>query len=86
MVCDVRLQLSDQREVVVVPAKAVSRDDKGQSYVWVVNPQTHTAARVGVKLGQYKQDGIEVYSGLNANNIVVVEGKEKLSDNSSITF
>jgi RND family efflux transporter MFP subunit len=86
MVCDVKLQLSGQREVVVVPAKAVSRDDKGRSYVWLVDPQAHTSAKVGVKLGQYKQDGIEVYSGLNANDIVVVEGKEKLSDNSTITF
>jgi RND family efflux transporter MFP subunit len=86
MVCDVRLQLSGQKEIVVVPARAVSMDDKGLSFVWLVNTPARTAARAEVKLGQYRQDGIEVYSGLRANDVVVVEGKEKLSENCAIIF
>jgi RND family efflux transporter MFP subunit len=86
MVCDVKVQLSGHREVLVVPAKAVSVDDKGQSYVWLVNSLAQTATKTKVKLGRYNQAGIEVYSGLNANDMVVVEGKEKLSDKSTIYF
>ncbi len=86
MVCDVRLQLTGEKDVVVVPARAVSMDDKGQSYVWLVNTPEKTVKKAVVKIGKYNQSGIEIYSGLRINDLVVVEGKEKLSENSSIIF
>jgi RND family efflux transporter MFP subunit len=86
MVCDVKLALSDEKNIVVVPAKAVSMDGNGKSYVWLVNQPSKTVTKVEVKLGQYHQEGIEVYSGLKANELVVVDGKEKLLENSSIAF
>jgi RND family efflux transporter MFP subunit len=86
MICDVRLSLSGERSVIVVPSKAVSMDSDGKSYVWLVNVQGKTASKVEVKLGRYNQAGIEVCSGLKTNDLVVVDGKEKLSENSSIIY
>jgi RND family efflux transporter MFP subunit len=86
MVCDVRLQLSAERSISVVPARSVSMDDSGRSFVWRVNVPARTVSKVKVKPGRYNQAGIEVSSGLNANDVVVVEGKEKLSENISIQF
>lgn len=86
MVCDVRLQLSGEKSIVVVPSKAVSIDASGKAYVWRVNISAKTVARAEVKLGQCHMKGIEVSSGLSENEMVVTEGKEKLSENSSIVF
>lgn len=86
MVCDVKLALSGEKNIVVVPAKSVSMDGNGKSYVWLVNQPSKTVTKVEVKLGQYKQEGIEVLSGLKENELVVVDGKEKLLENSSISF
>jgi len=85
-VCDVRLHLSGEKSITVVSAKAVMMGDNGRPYVWLVSPEAKTASRVEVDLGQYNQAGIEVHTGLKANDVVVVEGKEKLSENSSILF
>jgi RND family efflux transporter MFP subunit len=86
MVCDVRLKIADQKEITVVPAKAVSMDVDGKSFVWLVNMPAKTVSKVFIRTGSYRQDGIEVSSGLDPKGIVVVDGKEKLSENSSIEF
>ncbi|MBN2611970.1 MAG: efflux RND transporter periplasmic adaptor subunit [Bacteroidales bacterium] len=86
MVCDVNISLSGEKEVLVVPARAVSIDADGQPYVWLVDSQKNSVRKTLVKTGEYVHAGIEIHLGLSANDMVVVEGKEKLSDNSSIVF
>jgi len=86
MVCDVKLSVDGKKDIVVVPAKAVTMDGKGSVYVWKVDPATKTVKKEGVKLGQYTASGIIVFTGLQINDLVVTDGKEKLSENSSILY
>ncbi|HAH22682.1 MAG TPA: efflux RND transporter periplasmic adaptor subunit [Prolixibacteraceae bacterium] len=86
MVCDVNLALDEGSHLLVVPYQAVSVDMKGNPYVWIVNSDKRTVKKMEVKLGSVAQNGIEVLSGLVSNDLVVVEGKEKLSDDSIINL
>ncbi len=86
MVSDVRMGFGSKADVLVVPARAVNRDDDGQTYVFLVSPDHKTVRKQPIEVGQFRDTGIEVISGLAEGQIVVCEGAEKLSDNGSITL
>lgn len=86
MVCDVILNTSTQKELVVVPYTAVSKDSKGNSFVYVVQPDNQSVRKQIIRIGTYQTTGIEVLDGLVANQRIVVEGKEKLSETSIISL
>jgi membrane fusion protein, multidrug efflux system len=84
MVCDVILNTSMEKQLVVVPYNAVSKDTEGNSFVYLVSSDNKTVRKQIIRVGDYQSAGLEVIAGLTANQTVVVEGKEKLSDNSQI--
>lgn len=84
MVCDVMMNTSTNKELVVVPYNAVSKDSDGNSFVYTLQPDNQSVKKQIIKVGNYQSSGVEVLSGLTANQAVIVEGKEKLTDNSQI--
>lgn len=86
MVCDVNLNTQVVKDFVYVPNNAVSKDNDGKTYVFVLSPDKKTVKKQDVELGYYHGNGIEVEKGLRPGQLVVVEGKEKLSDNSLISL
>ncbi len=86
MVCDVKMETTIEKEAVMVPNQSVSKDDQNRAFVFVVDPGDKRARKQIIKTGQYHDSGLEVVSGLEAGQLIVDEGKEKLSDNSLITF
>lgn len=84
MVCDVSLNTATDKEMVLVPYSAVSKDNEGNSFVYLVGSDNKSVKKQTVKVGDYHSSGLEILSGLTANQTVVIEGKEKLSDNSQI--
>ena len=86
MVCDVTLNTNIDKQMVLVPYNAVSKDSDGNSYVYVVSPDSKSVKKQPIKVGNYQSSGLEVISGLTTSEVVVVEGKEKLSDNCIITL
>ena len=86
MVCDVILNTSTEKELVVVPYNAISKDTDGNSFVYVLQPDNQSVKKQIIKIGGYQTSGVEVMSGLTANQAVIVEGKEKLEDNSIISL
>ena len=86
MVCDVILNTSMEKELVVVPNSAVSKDTEGNSFVYIVSSDNKSVKKQIIGVGNYQASGIEVISGLIANQTIVVEGKEKLSDNCLISL
>ncbi len=73
----VALYLNENHLVLTVPETAIVYNDSG-TYVYKVTKGT--AHLTQVKLGQRVGDRIAVSSGLNADDEVVAEGKEKLMD------
>lgn len=86
MVCDVYLNTGVEQNYLTVSEDAVSKDDEGNAYVYVVSSNKKRAIKQVVRLGNYRNNGIEVISGLKPNQLVVTGGKEKLSNNSLISL
>jgi len=86
MVCDVILNATSKKELVTIPYTAVSKDAEGNSFVYIVSPDQKSVKKQIIKVGNYQSSGLEILSGITANETIVVEGKDKLSDNSTITL
>jgi RND family efflux transporter MFP subunit len=86
MVCDVIIHTSSDRDLVLVPYQAVSKDKDGKSFVFVVSDNKKNVKKQNITTGNYRGSEIEVLGGLIAGQTIVVEGKVKLSDNSLISF
>jgi len=86
MVCDVNLNTNVEKNCLFVSNNAVSKDIDGKTYVFVVSPNKKSVKKQVIMLGNYHENGIEVMSGLRPGEIVVGEGKEKLSNNSLISL
>ena len=86
MVCDVILNLNRETFSLVVPYKAVSKDSDGKTFVFVVSVDGTRVIKQNVTVGNYRESGIEVLSGLTPGQVVVSAGCEKLSNNSLISL
>lgn len=86
MVCDVRMEFGNEAGTLVVPNNSVSKDHEGNTYVFVVSSDKKTVKKQIITVGRYHYSGIEVIEGLSEGQIIVCEGGEKLSDNSSISL
>ena len=69
-----------------MPYQAVSKDREGKTFVYVVSDNKMNIKKQNVTIGNYHGSEIEVLGGLVAGQTIVVEGKEKLSDSSLISF
>jgi multidrug efflux system membrane fusion protein len=63
--------------LVVLPLTALVRDGTSAT-VWVVDPKTSRVQRRPVEVGQYREDGVTILSGLTAGEVVVAAGVHKL--------
>jgi RND family efflux transporter MFP subunit len=86
MVCDVMLDIIVNKEVLLVPYQAVTTDIENKPYVFSVDMQKKSVKKKNIHISNYYSHGIIVTSGLNKGEVVVVEGKEKLNDNSKISL
>ena len=86
MVCDVIIHTSSPKDLILVPYQAVSKDREGKTFVYVVSDNKMNIKKQNVTIGNYHGSEIEVLGGLVAGQTIVVEGKEKLSDSSLISF
>ena len=86
MVCDVKMESSMERELILIPYQCVSKDNENKAFVFLVEPVGKRARKQIIQTGQYHDSRLEVVSGLTVGQTIVVEGKEKLSDNSLISF
>jgi RND family efflux transporter MFP subunit len=86
MVCDVILNLNSEKVSLVVPYKAVSKDSDGNVFVFIVSPDGTRVIKQNITVGNYRESGVEVLSGLTPGQVIVSAGCEKLSENSLISL
>ncbi|MEI6885748.1 MAG: efflux RND transporter periplasmic adaptor subunit [Bacteroidota bacterium] len=86
MVCDVKMETTMEKELVLVPNQSVSKDHENNAFVYIVDPTAKRVRKQVIKTGQFRDSGLEVVDGLEAGQLIVNEGKEKLSDNSLISY
>lgn len=63
--------------LVLLPLTALVRDGDG-AFVWVVDPKSSRVARRDVRVGEFREDGATIVSGLAAGEVVVSAGVHKL--------
>jgi RND family efflux transporter MFP subunit len=81
------IDLNVQKFILPISAVFSAEDqplDNHKKFVWKVNPNTMTVNRVEVKVGEVKSTGIEVLSGLVAEDQVVAAGSHFLSEGMQI--
>lgn len=86
MVCDVKLNIAANEEIVAIPYSAVDIDKDKSKFVYVVDVPNKKVNKRIIQVGNYQNSDIEILSGLSLGEKVVCEGKQKLSDNSKITL
>lgn len=81
-----RIELRSGLQAVLIPRDAVIRYPDGTTTVWVVDRQT-TPPRVNefeIDIARTRGDQVEIVSGLNASQSVVVRGNEVLSEDDPV--
>ncbi|AUD02755.1 efflux RND transporter periplasmic adaptor subunit [Spirosoma pollinicola] len=86
MIADARLVATNTKKALVLPGNVVLRDDDGSTYVFVADVQKKQAFKRKVTVGQVFASDIEITSGLNATDLIVTGGQQKLQDGVSIQF
>lgn len=85
MMCNASL-LQQRGARLLVPYQAVSNDMEGRTYVYIVNREKMEAQKQAIKTGLFRQNKIEVLSGLQTGQQIIVKGKHKLSNHSKISI
>jgi len=86
MVCDINLPLRQVTTGLLVPVKAVLKDEYNKNYVYVADRQTGKAKRQDVKTGGIINNQLTITSGLTPGDLLIIEGQQKLTNGSPIRF
>jgi RND family efflux transporter MFP subunit len=86
MVGEVTIALPAGSALLTVPYKAVSKDNDGQTYVYIVTDDEKRVRKQVVTVGHYRGADIEILGGLSEGQTIVSDGCGKLSDNCLISL
>ena len=76
-------------KAVTVPANVIQKDAGGNEYVYTIanaNGKTGTAKKAMVKTGKSADNNIEILSGLSANDKVITEGANTVSEGMKVNY
>ncbi len=80
---NVRVRLRSIENAIAVPVSAIRRG-AGTEFVYVLDASTKTVAVRNVKTGLSSIDKVQVMSGLEAGEQVIIEGADRLSDGAKV--
>jgi membrane fusion protein, multidrug efflux system len=88
-VANLKITDYESKNAVVVPTNVIQEDNLKNKYVYIVNNsngKTGIAKKAIVKLGQSSDNVTEILSGLSANDIIVTEGANTISEGMKLNF
>lgn len=77
------------KNAIVVPSNVIQEDGKGNQFVFVATKsdgKTTTAKKAMVTIGKSSDNVTEILSGLSANDIIVIEGVNTISEGMKLNF
>lgn len=86
-----KLKITDytNKNVVVVPTNVIQEDGDGNKFVFTVtnsNGKTGTAKKVVIEVGQSSDNVTEILSGLAADDVIVTDGANNISEGMKLNF
>jgi RND family efflux transporter MFP subunit len=86
-----KLKITDymNKKAITVPTGVIQEDGKGNKYIYAVegsNGKTGTAKKVVVEVGKSSENVTEILSGLSANDIIVIDGVNTISEGMKLNF
>ncbi len=84
MVCSVVLSNPELSSRIVIPMSAVQQSANGEKFVYTANQNTGKAEMKPVTAGPLTGSGVVIISGLAAGDLLITEGCQKITKNSSI--
>ena len=77
------------KNAIVVPSNVIQEDGKGNQFVFVAtnsDGKTATAKKAMVTIGKSSDNVTEILSGLSANDIIIIEGVNTISEGMKLNF
>jgi RND family efflux transporter MFP subunit len=78
MVSKIALVADDAALAIALPGNVVQLDENNQTFVWVA--EDGHAVRRFVTCGEASPKGVNIVAGLQADDVVIVEGQQKVSE------
>ncbi len=85
MICNVNLPLDSNENGLLVPIQSVLQDEDGQNYVYIVGAD-NLAKRRNVTTEGIINNQLNILTGLNAGDLLIVDGQQKLRGNELVQF
>lgn len=86
MACAVSMNMNPKKDIIVIPYQSILKDIDENNYVYVVDPNSKIVSIKKVQLGSFVNNKIEIISGISIGDLIIVEGKQKITDNQKVTF
>ncbi|OQA49408.1 MAG: Toluene efflux pump periplasmic linker protein TtgG precursor [Bacteroidetes bacterium ADurb.Bin302] len=83
MICNVYISDKNTKSGFVVPTNAILIANDNSKFVWLI--ENGKAVRRSIKISGYSGVGVLVSEGLNTNDLVIVEGYQKVSEGMLVT-
>lgn len=77
------------KNAIVVPTNVIQEDGSNNKFIFIatnVNDKTATAKKVLVKTGKSSDNVTEILNGISANDIIVTEGVNSISEGMKLNF
>ncbi len=84
MVCKVAILNNTSTGQVVIPSNVIQINEKNQKYVYIADANTNKVIKKYVEVGSPYNNGIIITNGLQINDQLIIEGYQKISENTTI--
>lgn len=84
MVCNVVIHSNNSTGLLVVPSNVIQIDKDSRKYVFIADANASKVMKKYVEVGSPYQNGIIITSGLQAGDQLIIEGYQKVSENTTI--
>lgn len=86
MVCEVLVTLPTTEPVLLIPVSAVDTDSRNKPTVFAVDRISKVAVKKSIQISGIVNDSICVSAGLEPNDLIVVQGNQKISNNTVVSW
>jgi RND family efflux transporter MFP subunit len=83
MIGTLSLQAKDDAQAIILPARLVQTDEQNNPFVWT-NHEGKAHKQI-LTLGEQTRQGVVVTDGLKPGDEILVEGQQKVSNETAIT-